>query len=124
MSADLITTHQSGSTLVIKLLSKNLRDPTVAQRLQQTMLAAVAETDPEEVVIDFSVVETIGSIAFLAFLAVKRQGRVSRVVIGSLQPLVRESFSVCRLVRSEAMPTAPFEWIENAADAYERAEES
>lgn len=117
MSSDLITTWLSDATLVIELLPKNLRDAAVAQRLQQEMVSAVVSSDPQHVVIDFSAVEMIGSIAFLAFLAVKRQGRVSRVVIGSLRPIVRESFEVCRLVRSESQPAAPFELAESVADA-------
>lgn len=117
MSSPSILSEHCGGTLIIRIQYPKLREVNVAHQLQRAMVAEVTAADPEVVILDFTAVETLGSVAFLAFLAVKRQGKVKRVILCSLNQHVRECFEICRLVRSESLPSAPFEQADSVADA-------
>lgn len=121
-SSPSILSEHRGGTLIIRIQYPKLREINVAHQLQRAMVAEVTAADPEVVVLDFTAVETLGSVAFLAFLAVKRQGKVKRVILCSLNQHVRECFEICRLVRSESLPSAPFEQADSIADAIALAE--
>lgn len=113
----LITTESHGNSLVIHVLARNLRDAETAQKLQVALVDAVTEQQPESVIIDFAKVELVGSIAFLAFLAVRRQEFVRRILLSSLKKPIRDSFTVCRLIRSDSHPDGPFDVVESVDDA-------
>jgi anti-anti-sigma regulatory factor len=117
-----ILSEHFGGTLIIRIQYRKLREVEVAHQLQRAMIAEVTATNPQVVILDFNAVETLGSVAFLAFLAVKRQGNVQRVILCSLNQHVRECFEICRLVRSESLPSAPFEQADSVADAIALAE--
>jgi anti-anti-sigma factor len=123
-SSPSITSEHLGGTLVIRIQHRKLREVDVAHQLQRAMIAEVTAADPQVVILDFTAVETLGSVAFLAFLAVKRQSNVKRVILCSLNPHVRECFEICRLVRSESLPAAPFEQADSVADAIALVESS
>lgn len=116
-ASTLIATQTHGNSLVIHILARNLRDAEIAQKLQVALVDAVAEQRPEIVMMDFAAVELVGSIAFLAFLAVRRQEVVKRILLCSLKPPLQDAFTVCRLIRSESNPEGPFEVVESVDEA-------
>jgi anti-anti-sigma regulatory factor len=79
------------------------------------MLALI---DPEKithVVLDFQRVTFVGSIGFLAFLAVRRHLEDSQVIICNLYEPIRQVFEICRLIPKDPAATAPFQ-VENSLE--------
>lgn len=108
-STALLEVKDLKGTLVLTILTDQLRDFDVVQKVKEAMLVSVKAANPSAVVLDLKHVHLLGSIAFLAFLAIRRQGHVERVVLCEMTGLVQELFTICRLIPSEGHPTAPFE---------------
>ncbi len=100
---------QHGTTLVLKICREQMREFDVVQGVKEAMLAEVQKHQPSVVVLDLRSVQLLGSIAFLAFLAVRRQPSVKRVVLTEMSNLVHELFAICRLIPTEGHAHAPFE---------------
>jgi anti-anti-sigma factor len=118
-----IASSTQGSTLVVTLLPEQLRDLALVQQLKQEMLQALEAAHVANVILDFSNVRFVGSVAFLAFLGVRRQAGVSRVVLTGLDVNLREVFSLCRLIPTVNSPTAPFEEAASMPEALARCGE-
>ncbi|MFO1063934.1 MAG: STAS domain-containing protein [Pirellulales bacterium] len=119
MSADdsLIASAVHGSTLSAVVLSSQLKDSKCVDQLKKELMAALAVGSCTNVILDLSNVQFIGSIAFLAFLSIRRLAGIQRVILTGLTDQVREVFSICRLIPTVNSPTAPFEECESVADA-------
>ncbi len=98
-----------GTTLVAVVLSEQLRDFTVVQSLRDSVLAAVEQSQVKNVVMDLSNVKHIGSVAFLAFLAIRRASGVDRIVLCNLSEFVQELFRMCKLIATGNGKNAPFD---------------
>lgn len=105
----IIASAVHGSTLAATVLVEQLRELPVVEKLKKELLAALAVSASQNVVLDLSNVRFVGSVAFLAFLSVRRQSGVSRVILTGLDTNIREVFSLCRLIPTVNMPSAPFE---------------
>lgn len=105
-----------GKVLVVDVLPEQLRDVSVVQALREGVIAAIEETKVSHVVIDLSRVKHIGSVAFLAFLAIRRQSGIDRIVLCGLSEFVQELFRMCKLIASGNGKSAPFEQASTRAD--------
>ncbi len=106
-----------GSVLVVDVLPEQLRDFSVVQALREGVIAAIDQTRVKNVVIDLSRVKHLGSVAFLAFLAIRRQSGIDRIVLCGLSEFVQELFGMCKLIASGNGKAAPFEQAATRAEA-------
>lgn len=106
-----------GTALVVDVLPEQLRDFSVVQALREGVIAAIEQTKVKHVVIDLSRVKHIGSVAFLAFLAIRRQSGIDRIVLCGLSEFVQELFRMCKLIASSDGKNAPFEQAATRQDA-------
>ncbi len=106
-----------GHVLVVNVLVEQLRDITVVQAMREGVIAAIEESQTKNVVIDLSNVKHIGSVAFLAFMAIRRQGNIDRIVLCNLSEFVQELFRMCKLIATGNGKSAPFEQAVNRTDA-------
>src|SRR5438067_2753853 len=98
-----------GNNLVVDVLTDQLREADVAYRLRDEIQALIAQHKPTNVVLDLTRVKFIGSVGFLAFLAVRRQLPDGRIVLCNLSEPIRDIFRICNLIPTETKPSAPFE---------------
>ena len=106
-----------GSVLVVDVLPEQLRDFSVVQALREGVIGAIEQTQVKHVVIDLSRVKHLGSVAFLAFLAIRRQSGIDRIVLCGLSEFVQELFGMCKLIASSGGKNAPFEQAATREDA-------
>jgi len=105
------------STLVVTLLEPQLRDAFTVQQVKESILAQLKDASVQNVVLDLGKVEFVGSIAFLAFLGIRRFPTVDKILLCNLRENVREVFVMCRLLAGANNPSAPFTEVESVADA-------
>ena len=105
------------STLVVTLHELRLRDSETVQRVRDAILARLKDGSVQNVVLDLSHVEFVGSIAFLAFLSIRRYPTIDKILLCNLRENVREVFVLCRLLAGASNPAAPFTEVESVAEA-------
>ena len=105
------------SVVTVTLLAEKLREPQVVEMVKKEMLAAVQSGNAQSVIIDFRNVTFVGSMAFLAFLAVRRQIGGGRIVLCEMSPEITEIFTVCRLIPANGNHNAPFEVAGSISEA-------
>jgi anti-anti-sigma factor len=105
------------STLVLSILESKMRDLATVNEIKDAMVIAVREASPNRVIIDLQHVEFIGSVGFLAFLALRREPGVENITLCGIMPNVREVFLLCKLIPDQTMQKAPFQ----VADSVELA---
>ncbi len=105
------------STLVATLHDVRLRDVDTVQRVREAITERLKDGSVQNVVLDLANVEFVGSVAFLAFLGIRRFPTVDRIVLCNLRENVREVFVLCRLLAGASNPSAPFSEAESVADA-------
>ena len=116
-TASLTEFVQDGSTLIATILEKRMRDVGPVQQIKSELLSAIEAHSAKFVIVNLQHVEFVGSVAFLAFLAIRRQAGVERVVLCNIDDRVREVFQLCKLIPDDARPTAPFEVANSLAAA-------
>jgi len=117
-----VTCSLEGTVLMVDVLPEQLRDFSVVQSLREGVVAAIEQTKVNHVVIDLSRVKHIGSVAFLAFLAIRRQSGIDRIVLCGLSEFVQELFRMCKLIASTGGKSAPFEQAATREDALKMCE--
>ncbi len=105
------------STLVVTLHESHLRDALIVQQVKESILAQLKDGSVQNVVLNLGNVEFVGSIAFLAFLGIRRYPTVDKILLSNLRANVREVFVMCRLLAGANNPAAPFTEVESVADA-------
>lgn len=108
-----------GTVLIVDVIPEQLRDISVVQSLREGVIAAIEQTNVKNVVIDLSRVKHIGSVAFLAFLAIRRQSGIDRIVLCGLSEFVQELFRMCKLIATPGAKSAPFEQAATRQEAIE-----
>lgn len=86
-----------------------MRDPEKVTEIKDAMTEVVSNSVCKNLIIDMGRVQFIGSIGFLAFLAMRRVPGVQNVVLCSLNENVKELFVICRLIPSDNASSAPFQ---------------
>lgn len=102
------------------ILVSQIRDPLVVDSLRTSILQAIDASDARSVIIDFSNLKLMVSMALLAFLAVRRRIGGGRVVFCEMRPEIIEILDICRLIPRGNVTTAPFEIAQSIKDARER----
>jgi anti-anti-sigma factor len=108
-----------GTTLVVTIPNVQLRDAETVQRLKEAILLELNEDSLQDVVLDVGAVEFVGSVAFLAFLANRRERPVNKIFLCNLRENVREVFVLCRLLGDAEHSQAPFLEATSVAEAIE-----
>lgn len=104
-----IATSQHDATLVVLLQDTRLRDAETCYALRDEILAAIDAAGAENVVLDLSQVEFLGSVGFLAFLGVRRRITSGRLILCGMSENIRELFRVCALISHDPVKPGPFE---------------
>jgi len=112
----IVTAENQNGTLILTIHESKLRDLLVVQALKEQMLAAVEKSQAPKVLLDMRHVQMVGSVAFLAFLGLRRPPCVDRVILCHTRPDVLELFHLCRLISTPNHKTGPFEAAESIAD--------
>ncbi len=115
--SEVVACSPQESALVVTVISEQLRDFAVVQELRDRVLDAIKQSDAKNVVMDLSRVRQIGSVAFLAFLAIRRQAGIDRIILCNLNEYVQELFRMCKLIASSNGKAAPFEQAETVQQA-------
>lgn len=101
--------QREGEYLVATILEERLRDIGVVNQLREEFLAEVNSNPTKLVVLNLRHVTFVGSVAFMAFLAMRRGPGVERVMLCEVDPNVKSVFEICKLIPTGDRPTAPFE---------------
>ncbi len=120
----IVTCELDNGVLVVDVLPEQLRDVSVVQSLREGVIGAIEKTKVKHVVIDLSRVKHIGSVAFLAFLAIRRQSGIDRIVLCGLSEFVQELFKMCKLIVSGNGKSAPFEQAATRQEAVAKCREA
>src|SRR5262245_66683254 len=108
-ASNLCTRDVKDGVLIATLLVEQLREAKMAYELRDKLISLIQESRPSDVVIDLGKAKFIGSIGFLAFLAVRRELPNGRIVLCNLFQPVRDMFAVSRLIQTAGNQGAPFE---------------
>lgn len=114
-----ITHELHGTNVVITILDERIRDAQRVNQIKDAMLEIVNTHPCTNLIIDMSRVKFIGSVGFLAFLAVRRSANIVNVVLCNLDENVRELFMICRLIPSDSGFKAPFQVATSVPSALE-----
>ncbi len=97
-----------GNVLVIEILAKQIRDPDTSYALRDEMVTIFDSAKTDDIVLDFQHVTFVGSIGFLAFLALRRRLTSGRIVICNVSDSIRQVFEICRLTSKDPSVASPF----------------
>jgi anti-anti-sigma factor len=114
-----ITHELQGTNVVITILDERIRDAQRVNQIKDAMLAVVNASPCTNLIIDMGHVKFIGSVGFLAFLAVRRSTNIVNVVLCNLDENVKELFRICRLIPSDSASKAPFQVATTVPSALE-----
>lgn len=104
------------SCLVIKILESQMRDFAKVIQIKGAIVTAVREVLPKTVIIDLSRLTFVGSVGFLAFLAIRREPTVENIILCNLDANIYKVFSVCKLIPDGADASAPLQ-VADTVDA-------
>jgi anti-anti-sigma factor len=104
-----MSSQRHEAALVATIQEKMLRDAAICYALRDELALAIDATGAENVVLDLSHVQFIGSVGFLAFLGVRRRLDRGRVVLCGMSDNIREMFRLCGLIAQGPGKQAPLE---------------
>jgi anti-anti-sigma factor len=109
-----------GTTVVVTVRLDQIREAGAAYELRDELLSLLDDTNSKNVIFNLEQVQFVGSIGFLAFLAIRRRLAEGRVVLCRMSPQLQVMFASCRLIPTEPQSVAPFEVAETLDDALAR----
>lgn len=113
-------THElHGTNVMITILDERIRDAQRVNQIKDAMLDVVNTHPCKNLIIDMSRVQFIGSVGFLAFLAVRRSTNLVNVILCNLDENVKELFRICRLIPVDNSTKAPFQVATSISSALE-----
>ena len=104
-----ITCSTLGDTPVITITESHLREATTCYAVRDEILSALKPEETENVLVDLTLVEFIGSIGFLVFVGLRRVLTKGHLVLCCVSPPVHDSFLVCRLISADNDSASPFQ---------------
>jgi hypothetical protein len=104
-----VTSSTDASSLVVSIKDQNLREGLVCNALRDELLAAIDSAKTDNLVLDLSSVEFIGSDGLLVFLAARRRMAGGRIVLCGMSENIRGVFCVCGLLSPDPAKAGPFE---------------
>jgi anti-anti-sigma factor len=114
----LATSDVRDDVAVVAIHLDHIRDADTAYALRDRILAVIDEAGTQKVILDLTQVTFLGSVGFLAFLAVRRHLQTGRIVIANCSEPIYRAFEICRLV-SRTDQKAPFEAADSIDEALE-----
>jgi anti-anti-sigma factor len=121
MTSDaLVSGSMRDGVLILSIAVDQLRDPDTVYSLRDEIMSQVDTSGTTDLVLDLRHVKSIGSVGFLAFLAVRRHLVDGRIVLCNLSGSVRDVFQISRLISGDASQTAPFITASSVEGAVER----
>jgi len=99
------------------VLVERIQDASIANQLKDEILRSLDENPTPHLILDMGRVKFVSSVGFLAFMGLRRQAQLQRIVLTHLDPNVRDIFALCRLLPSEQYPSAPFDEAPTPAEA-------
>jgi len=115
-----IKSERRGSCVVLTILEPQMRNFEKVTQIKLEILAAVQESLPTTVILDLTHVNFVGSVGFLAFLAIRRQPSVENIVLCNLDPNVHKLFSICKLIPEGSDSSAPLQIAATIEEAMAR----
>jgi anti-anti-sigma factor len=112
-----------GNALVIEILVEQIRDDVTAYALRDEMISLFDSAGTNHIVLDFQHVNFVGSIGFLAFLAIRRRVDDGQIVICNFTDSIRTLFELCRLVSKDPSEPAAFQEAKSVDEALKRLAE-
>ena len=109
--------HSQDRVTQATVLVERIHDASIANQLKDEVLQSLAENPTPNLILDLARVKFVSSVGFLAFMGLRRQAGLQRIVLTHVDPNVREIFALCRLLPSEQYPSAPFDEAPTPADA-------
>jgi anti-anti-sigma factor len=108
--------------LVLTVLHSRVEGEEVAHAIKEEMTAAVSESGATKVVIDLKNTRYVSSIVFWPLLSLRRQlqERGGQLLICGLTGIVRDVFTMTKMVNSGGAANAPFEMEPDRAAAVAR----
>jgi anti-anti-sigma factor len=105
--------------LVLTLTDVQLHGDALAGDLRHEIMTAVEQFGVNRIVIDFSPVHYVSSVAFRPLLSLRRrlQTNNGRMILCGMSELVAEVFQTTRLISTSRSIPAPFEAVADAATA-------
>jgi anti-anti-sigma factor len=108
--------------LVLTITRQQIEGEDMAQALRQEMLATVASSGVNKVIIDLQHTLYVSSIAFWPLLALRKelQREGGRLLICGLTGAVKDVFYTTKMVSADGSSGAPFEMTEDVQAALAR----
>ena len=97
------------NVLVITIREDEIGEPETSHALRDEILSLVDGQKLSGIVIDLRHVTFMGSVGFLAFLAVRRRLEVGQIVLCNISRHVRDMLALCRLISNDPSVKADFE---------------
>jgi anti-anti-sigma factor len=114
-----VTTTVQDGVLVLTVTERQLYGDTLAEKIRQEFMAAMASSGIQQVVINLQPVEYLSTAAFRPLLSLRRKLQESggRMVLCHLAPLVNEVFHILRLTTTSRSYPATFDVQPDVASA-------
>ncbi|MDA9858896.1 STAS domain-containing protein [Rubripirellula sp.] len=112
-SKSLVTGTEEDGAFTLTIQVDQIRDPTTSTALRNEMINLVDPISPKCVIVNFENVQFMGSIGFLALMALRRHLADSRMVLCGLSQSLMDVFELCGLVANDANEEVKFEVAEN-----------
>lgn len=112
-SKSLVTGTEEDGAFTLTIQVDQIRDPMTSTALRNEMINLVDPISPKCVIVNFEKVQFMGSIGFLALMALRRHLTDSRMVLCGLSQSLKDVFELCGLVANDANEEVKFEVAEN-----------
>ena len=117
MSESVLNSTKTDGILVVTITEPHIRTPETSHAVRDQLIATVTSENAENVVLDLSQLDFVGSLGLLGFLTLRRTSGVQEIVVCCLSPSVKSTFLVCRLISEKEGRVAPFGCAETVAEA-------
>jgi len=108
-----------GSTLLLQIQPAHIRDPECSATLKQEMIAIADLHKTNDVLIDFSRVQFVGSVGVLSLMGLRRHLEHPNIILFGLCNQLKEVFEVCKMISPDPKVEAMF----GAVDTLEEAQD-
>lgn len=112
MNSSLFIHSTTDNAVVIQILVERLATPETCYALRDELRTFIANQEAERVIFDFSKVEFMGSVAFLAFLALRREKLVDQIQMCGVSDSIQGMLRACKLIPGEQGNATPFDIVE------------
>ena len=116
-SGSLVSGKLQDDALIMTIQAEQIRDPETSMALRSQMISLVDQMSSKDLVIDFGQVRFMGSIGFLALMALRRHLTESRIVLCGLSEPLSAAFQACSLIANSKNKEVMFETADTEQNA-------